>query len=172
MVPTDEFTARYLAYLPVITGLVRKVIRDAPIEIEDVLQEVWILGRRAYHSLRDPRHFRSWIGRTSINAALMALRTHRRRSREVEFEDEGPGAAMPCPRPLPDETAERGELLRLVKAHAERTPAGFAALLLVAIGMTHKEAADALGVSEGAAKSNAFRVARSIRASLTDLDAA
>ena len=164
----DDFTDRYLAYLPVITGLVRKVLRDAPVDIDDVLQEIWILGRRNYASLREPGYFRGWIGRTSINAALMALRRAKRHSSERPLEESDEYATLPCPKPQPEEQALRREIRRAADRLAELHPVQFMVLYLVRYeGMTYQEAAEALGISEGAAKSDVFRATAKLRASLT-----
>lgn len=170
---TEAFTLAYLSYLHVLTRLVRKFLHGTSIEVEDVLQDIWIKGARGWSSQRDHRVYRSWLGKIAINAALEARKRIRHRP-APEFLVPGEAATdVPDPAALPDELALRRQMLVAVDALENRIPKQIAALRAVYLeGYTYLEAAEALGIAEGTAKSNVHKAIATLHASLTASEAA
>ena len=170
---TEAFTLAYLSYLHVLTRLVSKFLRGTSIEVEDVLQDIWIKGARGWSAQRDHAVYRSWLGRIAINASLEAKKRLRTRP-SPEFLVDGEAATdVPSPEPLPDELALRREMLAAVDALERRIPKQIAALRAVYLdGQTYLEAAASLGIAEGTAKSNVHKAVATLHASLTASEAA
>lgn len=152
----EAFTREFLAYRPFLEGQARRYLHDRE-DMRDVLQNVWIKASRAIESLRTD-HLKAWMATITRREAINFVR---RKSRRMSMELPGQETtlhARPDPSPLPNELAERRTLAHALRKLAERSPKQAAAVYLVHLGgFTHAEAATTLGVTEGTAKSNAFK---------------
>ncbi len=110
-----------------------KYVRDEQ-DAEDVTQDAMLLAFRYQHSFRGESQFSTWLYRVTATAALMFLRTQRRRAREVPsshaHDDEGAPLLErhPSPTDVGREVAARGELavvLAAVTALGAKYPAVF-----------------------------------------------
>ena len=128
-------------YQDPIHRFLRAMVRDAA-EAEDLCQEVMLRAIRNCGSFRGECSFRAWIYRIARNLALNHLASHRVARRSPSPPEDLPlGAAGPLPDPA------------LWRAVARLPPGQRQSLLLrVVHGLTHKEAAQVLGVSEGTVK--------------------
>jgi len=164
----DEFTKLYLAQRPVLSKLVRRILRyHPPEEIEDVLQDVWLKGSLAY-AKGDVRHFRAWIGRTAINVAINRIRRFRREPQPERIKQDNLPRQLIDRAPLPDEIVLRREVREAVAKNAAQAPKMIEAVRLMYLeGYSCREVAEILGVVEGTVKSNAHKGIARIFESLT-----
>ena len=109
-------------------------------DAEDVTHEACIKLARSIAQFRFESAFYSWLYRLVLNTAYDYLRS---RSRAPESREDVPEIAI-------DTTAEPEILLRQVMQQIDRLGKDMpeTVLLVIGEGLTHKEAADVLGVSE------------------------
>jgi RNA polymerase sigma-70 factor (ECF subfamily) len=123
----------------------------------DAVQEALIRAWRDLPSLRDPDRFDAWMHRLLVNASIDEARRRQRRVIEIRAQPvdvRSPGDDF---RTLDDRDA-------LDRALGELTPEHRALVVLhYYLGMPLPEAASALGVSLGAAKSRLHRAVGSLR---------
>jgi RNA polymerase sigma-70 factor (ECF subfamily) len=156
------FEAIYREYQPQIAGYLCRMVRD-PELAADLTQDVFINAYKAIGRTQPGLNLRAWLFTIATNAAL----SHHRRRRVVQWSplDER-GAESPTEGPE-DRYAAREELSEALHA---LPPEQSACLLLSARdGFTYEEIARMLGISEGAAKTRAYRarmaLARALRSS-------
>jgi RNA polymerase sigma-70 factor, ECF subfamily len=139
-------------------------------DAEDAVQEGLLSAMRNFHRFEGRARLSTWLTRIVVNAALMRLRSLR--THAVEMIDEPIAQqgglrfsdVLVDGRPNPEEVCARREQRRLlnqglkVLSHPHRR-----ALLLHDLhGMTSKEAARVLGLSEGTVKSQVHRARRQL----------
>jgi RNA polymerase sigma factor (sigma-70 family) len=134
--------------------LVASVGRDAA---DDCFQETFLSAMRAYPTMR-PDNPRAWVLTIAHRKALDHFRARKRRA--VPFGDDLPEVATP---PAP-EPSDDGVWARV---HALPPKQRAAVLLRFAGDLSHREVAAALGVSEDAARRNAFEGLRKLRQEMT-----
>lgn len=116
---------------------------------EDISQEVFLRVHRRLHTLQDPSRFVPWLLTIARNAAFDAGRYRKRRpldlvgDRDLSFtrDDQDPHLGLEV----------RDALARLEESLRESV------VLVGMIGLTYREAAEAIGVPEGTVKSRTFR---------------
>jgi RNA polymerase sigma-70 factor, ECF subfamily len=125
---------------------------------EDLLQEVFLRVHRVRHTFLPGRPVKPWLYAIARHVAIDA---QRRRARErARAAREGRSDAAPPP------AGERGDLLA---ALAAVPPTQREALLLTKLaGFSVREAAVALGTSEGAIKVKVFRALQALRRVFTE----
>lgn len=141
---------------------------------EDVFQDTLLAAYQSLDGLRDPGALRSWLFRVAANACRMQRRKAGSR-REVSLEDrfspaggraaEG-GADVPdAGARRPDDEAARAQRHAVVAAALLRLPAEqrMAVLLRDLEGLSTREAAAALAVSEPALKMRLLRARAQLR---------
>ena len=149
--------------------LVRRHLRTAhavalgvlgnPADAEDVCQDAFLAALERLEECRDPERFAAWLLRIVRNKALNA-----RESRSLRMgEPLEPGRIQAADDPARD--TERSELReRLLAALAGLTPAQREVVLLHDLeGFKHREIAELLGTSEGAARVQLFQARRALR---------
>jgi RNA polymerase sigma-70 factor, ECF subfamily len=125
---------------------------------EDLLQEVFLRVHRVRHTYLPGRPVKPWLYAIARHAAIDAQR-RRARERARAVRDGAPETAPPP-------AGERGDLLAALEAVP---PTQREALLLTKLaGFSTREAAAALGTSEGAIKVKVFRALRSLRRIFTE----
>jgi len=134
--------------------LVAAVGRDAA---DDCFQETFLSAMRAYPKMRQDNP-RAWVLTIAHRKALDHFRARRRRA--VPVGDDLPDvAAAPDPEPRDDGVWARVDALPPKQRGA--------VLLRFAGDLSHREVALALGVSEDAARRNAFEGLRRLRQEMT-----
>ena len=144
-------------------------------EAQDVVQEAFLNIYRKLHTFSGDAQLGSWIYRVVVNAALMRLRKRDRRS-EIGLEDaagevedrEGTFAGRPQWQIHADEAAENVELReQILAAVDELDPKYQAAFVLREVeGLSLREIAEVLNLSEGAVKTRLHRARLHLRAAL------
>ena len=133
--------------------LVASVGRDAA---DDCFQETFLAAMRAYPSMR-PDNPRAWVLTIAHRKALDHFRARKRRPVAV-------GDLPDLPAPEAPELRDDGVWQRV---HALPPKQRAAVLLRFAGDLTHGEVATVMGVSEEAARRNAFEGLRKLRQEMT-----
>lgn len=147
-------------------------------EAHDVVQESFLAAFRAIGSFAGSSRLSTWLHRIVVNAALMRLRSRRRRREEPidsllpRFEDDGRWAEAPAQWNTPaDRLLERREARAMVRSAIDQLPASYRTILLLRDieELDTEEAAASLGITVNAAK---IRLHRSRQALKTLLEGA
>jgi RNA polymerase sigma factor (sigma-70 family) len=123
-----------------------------PQEADDCFQETFLAALRAYPRLRDASNLRGWLFRIATNKAMDHWRSSGRRPLPVEVVPE---------RAAPERDDGRPELWSAV---AELPPMQRAAVVhRYVLDLPYVEIAQALGITEEAARANAYEGRRKLR---------
>ena len=143
-------------------------------DAEDLTQETFMRAYRYLHLYDPSRPFRSWLYAIATNTALNGLRARGRRGIEASFDDNWhpstADAPVNNPTPNPRQGAVRSELAdKLSEAVAALAPTSAALIHLhYTEGMSIREAAEVVGMSEGAAKTALCRARKQLRERLIE----
>ena len=133
----------------VLRFLVASVGRQAA---EDCFQETFLSALRAYPDLRDAANLRGWLLTIATRKALDHWRGERRRPVPVEEVPE---------RPAPQAPDDDPELWRAVRTLPPMQRA--AVIQRYVLDLPYAQVAEALGVSEDAARANAYEGRKKLR---------
>ena len=145
-------------------------------DAEDAMQEALIKTYRYVGSLREPEAFKPWLYRTVRNACLMGRRKRAGEPPRLRSLDEvlpGPDGPMsqdaPDPGKSPEQLADNAGLRsRLRKALAALPPAYRAVVFLREMeGLSTREVAKVLGISEDSVKTRLHRARVQLQGDLT-----
>lgn len=147
-----------------------------PDDAEDAMQEALLKTYRHTAQIRDPQAFRPWLHRTVRNACLMSRRKRRHEPRRLESLDgpATPGAASPPDPPAPGQDPEQAASNSRLRARLRRAldtlpPQSRAVLFLREMeGLSTREVAHALGISEDTVKTRLSRARKALQADLQD----
>jgi RNA polymerase sigma-70 factor (ECF subfamily) len=141
-------------------------------DARDAVQEAFLQAFRALPGFAGDAKLSTWLHRIVINAALMKLRTQRRRP-ETSIDDllprfDADGHRVLEPQEaadLPDVQLDRAELRALVSRSIARLPESYRAVLVLrdVEDLDTAEAARLLGSSEGAVKTRLHRARQALR---------
>jgi RNA polymerase sigma-70 factor (ECF subfamily) len=153
----EAFEALFRSHQKEVYGWLLRIVR-IPAQAEDLTAETFWKIYRARERFDPARDFSAWARTIATRAALDWLRTQR-------TETELP-ATVPAP-PAGD-PGVAAETRRKIAAALARLPPALrvAAVLAVVEEMPHKQVAEALGISSGAAKVRVFRALRILRREL------
>jgi RNA polymerase sigma-70 factor (ECF subfamily) len=144
-------------------------------EAQDALQEAFLSAFKALGRFREGAQLGTWLHRIAVNAALMRLRSTRRRGeREIaellpSFVEDGHQLREPVAWSAePDAPVVREETRALVRGCIDRLPENHrVALVLRDIeGLENEEIADRLGLTVNATKIRIHRARQALRALL------
>jgi RNA polymerase sigma-70 factor (ECF subfamily) len=148
------FALLYRRHSRRVLSLCRRMTRDAS-GAEDCMQEAFFNAWRALHRFETRSAFTSWLHRIAVNVVLSRQRRLSLSAEapfEVEHLDEIEGSF--------DTPVEEREIEDAIEA----LPAGARnVLLLSAIGYSHPETAELLGLAEGTCKAQLHRARRLLR---------
>jgi len=116
------------------------------IDVEDVVQDVFLVAKRRLASFEGPGSVKTWLFRTTEKIVLAARRKGRLR-RWLSRSSEAAAAAMGAPRPTPGEALERDREVRDVYRVLDRLPERQRRVLVLfeLEGMSTQEIADLVG---------------------------
>jgi RNA polymerase sigma factor (sigma-70 family) len=123
-----------------------------PQDADDCFQETFLSALRAYPRLRDASNLRGWLFAIATNKAMDHWRASKRRPIPVETLPE---------RPLPERDDGRPELWRAVGELPEMQRA--AVIHRYVLDLTYADVAAALGITEEAARANAYEGRKKLR---------
>ena len=152
-------------------AVARRMLRSEE-DARDAVQEAFLSAFRSIDRFEGGARLSTWLHRIVVNAALMRLRT-RRRKPEGPIDDLLPGfledghMAVPAQpwREVPVDEVESAELRRLVLAKIHDLPESHRNVLLLRDieGLDTDEAARALGIAPGAVKTRLHRARQALR---------
>jgi RNA polymerase sigma-70 factor, ECF subfamily len=151
-------------------------------DAEEAVQETFLTVWKKWSTFKEKSKFSSWIYRIAANQAYMKLRKRKKRANDVSL-DQFDGnqkmgtdtyistraaALWKSQMPSPDEEMEHGEVLRLILGAVDTLAPGYrtAYLLKDIEGLTLKEIAEAMDLSEPAVKSRVHRARMTLRKKL------
>jgi RNA polymerase sigma-70 factor (ECF subfamily) len=158
-------------------ALCRRMLAN-PDEAADATQEVYLRVTRSVLGFRGESAFGTWLHRVTVNVCLTALR-RRTKAREAGVIASSTPFAVPGDPRLdrlgadeagPEEWAERGDLAARAEAALELLPedARTVVVLRDVEGLSTKEVAELLGVSENVVKVRLSRAHARLRAAISD----
>ncbi len=146
----DAFAELARRYQQRIYRLVFSMTRNHP-DSDDLCQEVFLTAFKSLSGFNQRSSFYTWIYRIAVNRSLNFLKKRGREKERAEFDDnlalDGVATAQIS---SPEGRSIRGELRDRMRAAVDALPAPYKAsfLLVVDQGMSHADAARALGCSE------------------------
>lgn len=156
---------------PRMLSVARRFVRNEE-DARDVVQDGFVAAFRAMGSFQGLSSPETWLHRIVVNAALMRLRSQRRRP-ETSIEDLLPtyledGHHEKHVHDWPDSPETllaRGETRDIVRSCIDRLPEAHRAILILrdVEELSTDEAAEVLGISEGAAKLRLHRARQALR---------
>ncbi|GEM_PF-879208 len=156
-----EIVARHQA---MVCGIALGILGDFAAS-EDAGQEAFLAAWRRIHELREPERLRAWLGQIARNAALGQLR--RKKGHETLDED----LPVADSAPTPDEIAATDEEAALVRDSLKKLPEDYRLPLVLYYreGQSVRAVAEALGISEDAAKQRLARGREMLRDRMSGL---
>jgi len=145
-------------------------------DAEDAMQEALIKTYRYLGSLREPEAFKPWLYRTVRNACLMGRRKRAgepARLRSLDAEVPGPdGPVRPDvrdPRKSPEQLADNAALRRRLRKALAALPPPYRAVVFLREmeGLSTREVAKVLGISEDSVKTRLHRARVQLQDDLT-----
>ena len=144
-----------------VRSVLRRLARGDQGLADDLAQETFLLAWRNLRHFRYDARLSTWLYRIALNAWL----SHSRKRREELLGDPDDASLEPAPEPaLP--LAERLDLERAIASLPDGERAAIAACYYA--GLTHEEAADALGIPLGTVKTHVLRAKARLRARLAE----
>jgi RNA polymerase sigma-70 factor (ECF subfamily) len=150
-------------------AVARRLLGDGE-DAHDAVQEAFVSAFRSIERFESQARLSTWLHRIVVNAALMKLRTRRRKPEQPiedllpSFHADGhrrdPGGPW-----QPAERLERVELRRLVRESIDRLPEPYRTVLVLRDieELDTAEVAERLGVQEGAVKTRLHRARQALR---------
>src|ERR1051325_10951554 len=147
----DGFSRLYDLYAPLVHGIL--LARVPRVEVDDLVQDIFLHAFRKLHTLRDGGAFGPWIAMIARNRAV----DFHRRSREmVEISDDLPGSDK--------QEARAAEILELIRS----LPQAYRETLVLRLveGMTGPEIAARTGLTAASVRVNLHRGMKLLREKL------
>ena len=146
-------------------------------DAEDAMQEALFRTYRHVARLRDPAAFRPWLYRTVRNACLMGRRKKvGEPARLQSLDEEVPGAEgalhadVASADRTPEELAANATLRRHIRAAMGRLPPSYREIVFLREleGLSTREVADVMGISEANVKQRLHRARAKLQAALAE----
>lgn len=140
--------------------------------VTDMTQEALLRLARNIHSLKNPKHFKSWLNQIITNLFYDELRKKQRNPDIVSIDEEDTENyiknQLPDNRCKPPEKCLSGELEQIIKEAIQELPDPFriAIILRELQGLSYEEIANATNSSVGTVKSRIARARTKLQAGL------
>jgi RNA polymerase sigma-70 factor (ECF subfamily) len=166
----DAFATMVREFGPRLLAVARRfVLTDE--DARDVLQEAFVSAWRGMAKFAGTSRLSTWLHRIVVNAALMRLRSKRRRPEEAlepllpAFDSDGHHAARVMAWPDAEVRLAREDTRRYVRARINELPETYRIVLLMRDieGLDTAESARALGITENAVKIRLHRARAALR---------
>ena len=172
----DAFEALVRQHTARMLAVCRRILRNEE-DARDAVQEAFVSAFRALPSFEGSCRLGTWLHRIAVNAALMRLRSKRRRPEEsIEnllptFKDDGHATFEPRDfSPTALQLVESGETRAFVRACIDRLPETYRVVLLLRDieELDTAETALALDVTDGVVKVRLHRARQALRRLLSE----
>lgn len=163
----DRFAQLMRRYNQRLFRVARAITRDDA-EAEDVVQQSYLAAFTHRDQFAGTAAFSTWLTRIVINQAL-ARQREQRRMRSVSLEATAPDWRSGTPeQPTPEDHVGRKELGALLETAIDALPDAYRAIIVLREleGLSTREAADCLSISEEAARVRLHRARSLLRAEL------
>lgn len=172
----EAFEVLVKTYGARLLSVARRLLRDED-AARDALQDGFLAAFRSFRSFKAESRLSTWLHRIVVNAALMKLRSRRRKPEESlepllpTFAEDGHHAQPIEPwraSPDPELQAERSELRTLLRDRIDRLPESYRAVLVLRDleELDTAEVAELLSITEAAVKIRLHRARQALRALL------
>ena len=167
----DAFEELVRANAGRLLGVARRYMKSEE-DAQDVVQEAFLSAFRSLDRFEGGSRLSTWLHRIAVNAALMKLRTRRRKPEEPiddllpRFRENGRPLRSAIPwRPLPDDLLGQKEIRDLVQACVDSLPESYRHVLLLRDieEFDTEETAEILGISPNAVKTRLHRARQALR---------
>jgi RNA polymerase sigma factor (sigma-70 family) len=146
-----EFAELYRRHTPMLERRVRRILGTYDGDVDDIVQESWLRALRSLHQWRGTGSFSTWLCIIGTRAALNAIR---RRRRLVEMVDD---MAF-------DDPGHSTDHIDIDRAAAHLSPRRREVFELYdALGFSHREIGQRLGIREGTSKTALFHARGALR---------
>jgi RNA polymerase sigma-70 factor (ECF subfamily) len=152
-------------------SVARRLLRD-PDDAQDAVQDAFLSAFRSLEKFEGSSRLSTWLHRIVVNAALMKLRTKRRKP-ETSIEDllphfledghqANPAVAWKLPA---DQAVERAQLGQLVRRSIDELPETYRTVLVLrdVEDLDTAETAEFLGIAPNAVKTRLHRARQALR---------
>jgi RNA polymerase sigma-70 factor (ECF subfamily) len=161
-----ELTRRYGGRM---LAVARRMLRNED-DARDAVQEAFVAAFKSLDGFAGESKMSTWLHRIVVNAALMRLRTKRRKPEQAiedllpNFDETGHWAVDVPPVEIPADALERGEVRAIVRRCIDRLPESHRAVLLLRDieELDSEETAAVLGLTTSAVKSRLHRARQAL----------
>ena len=146
---------------PRVYRTIRAIIRDET-EVEDAMQQTYLLAYTHLGSFAGASSFATWITRIAVNEALGR---RRKNARVVSLHGSDPEDSTMASRPSPEDEAAHQESVRILERAIDRLPQGHRLVVMLrdVEQLSTAEVASALGTTEEAVRIRLHRARRALR---------
>lgn len=167
----EEMTRTYAGRM---LAVARRLLRSEE-DGRDAVQEAFLSAFKSLDRFEGHAKVSTWLHRIVVNAALMRLRTRKRKPEQSidellpGFDETGHFAAEVEPPDLPSDALERRELRTIVRQCIDRLPESYRAVVLLRDieELDADETAVVLGITTSAVKSRLHRARQALHTLLT-----
>ncbi|HXJ32885.1 MAG TPA: sigma-70 family RNA polymerase sigma factor [Candidatus Eisenbacteria bacterium] len=154
-------------------AVARRMMGGNEADARDVVQDALLQAHRAIASFNGTSRLSTWLHRIVVNAALMKLRSRRRRPEESiddllpRFDDDGHRLEASSEWATPgEEAAQRRETRAMVRRLIDRLPESYRTVLLMRDieDLDTEEVAEALGITANAVNVRLHRARQALKA--------
>jgi len=163
----ELFSRHYSSCLRLARGILRS--ED---DSQDAVQAAYVSAFQNFCAFRGESSFRTWISRIVINRCILMRRTPWRSAAWIYLDEppDGRGVdySLACHAPTPEKSAYSREILSALSSAVSRLPGNLrdAFTLYCLSGLSVKEIAVTLGLTQAAAKTRVFRARAKVRVHL------
>jgi RNA polymerase sigma-70 factor (ECF subfamily) len=172
----DAFEQLVRAHSARMLSVCRRILRNEE-EAKDAVQEAFVSAFRGIPAFEGTAQLGTWLHRIAVNAALMRLRSKKRRPEESiddllpGFREDGHARIQPRDwSPSALQLVEKRETREFVRTCIDRLPEMYRVVLLLRDieELDTSQTAEVLGVSEGVVKVRLHRARHALRRLLAD----
>lgn len=151
---------------PRVYRTIRAILRDET-EVEDSMQQTYLLAYTHLSSFAGASSFATWITRIAVNEALGR---RRKNARVVSLHDSDPEDPTMTSRRSPEDEAEHQEAVRILERAIDRLPQGHRLVVMLrdVEQLSTAEAASVLGITEEAVRIRLHRARLALREAWAD----
>jgi RNA polymerase sigma-70 factor (ECF subfamily) len=162
----EEMTRRYAGRM---LAVARRMLRNEE-DARDAVQEAFVSAFKSLGGFAGESKMSTWLHRIVVNAALMRLRTKKRKPEQAiddllpTFDETGHWAADVPPVEIPAEALERSEVRAIVRRCIDRLPESYRAVLMLRDieELDSDETGAVLGLTTSAVKSRLHRARQAL----------